>query len=152
MWYEPNTKAFDLLAPFSKDCQRIVRSLLSDDPAERCPRLTAPDASSRRGVGKFWIASVSIGVIGLIALLRLCLSPSPSSSQPHSPISTSQSLHCMGEEFVFCPCPPGTTRCKSGTQSDDACGRRSRCACGCRVASRRAECGNRTCADADGGF
>ena len=116
MWYEPNTKAFDLLAPFSKDCQRIVRSLLSDDPAERCPRLTAPDASSRRGVGKFWIASVSIGVIGLIAFLRLCLSPSPSplsspspsSSQPHSPISTSQSLHCMGEDFVFCPCPPGT--------------------------------------------
>ena len=25
MWYEPNTKAFDLLAPFSKDCRRIVR-------------------------------------------------------------------------------------------------------------------------------
>lgn len=31
MWYEPNTKAFDLLAPFSKKCQRLVRQLLSDD-------------------------------------------------------------------------------------------------------------------------
>ena len=25
MWYEPNTKAFDLLAPFSKDCRRMIQ-------------------------------------------------------------------------------------------------------------------------------
>ena len=103
MWYEPNTKAFELLAPFSKDCQRIVRRLLTDNPAERCPRLTVPDASSRRGVGKFWVTSASICVIGLIALL--CLWPSPSPSPSPSPFS----LHyCKGVDFVFCHCPPGT--------------------------------------------
>ena len=111
MWYEPNTKAFDLLAPFSKKCQQIVRRLLSDDPAERCPRLTVPDASSRRGVGKLWIASVIIGLIGLIALLHLW--PSPSSSSSPSPTSSSSpspfSLHyCKGVDFAFCPCPAGT--------------------------------------------
>ena len=109
MWYEPNTKAFDLLAPFSKNCQRIVRRLLTDDPAERCPRLTVPDASSRRGVGKFWITSVSIGVIGLIALLCLWPSPSPSSSPSSLPSSSPFSLHyCKGVDFAFCPCPAGT--------------------------------------------
>ena len=121
MWYEPNTKAFDLLAPFSKNCQRIVRRLLSADPAERCPRLTVPDASSRRGVGKFWIASVSIGVIGLIVVLRLWPSPSPlsspspssspssSSSSSPSPSSSPFSLHyCKGVDFAFCHCPSGT--------------------------------------------
>ena len=110
MWYEPNTKAFDLLAPFSRACQRTVRRLLSDDPAERCPRLTAPDASSRRGIGKFWIASVSIGVIGFIALLRLWPSPAPSPSSPPPPLfSTLSTLHyCKGVDFAFCPCPPGT--------------------------------------------
>ena len=105
MWYEPNTKAFDLLAPFSKNCQRIVRRLLTDVPAERCPRLTVPDASSRRGVGKFWVTSVSIGVIGLIALLCLWPSSSPSSS----PLPSSFPLHyCKGVDFTFCPCPAGT--------------------------------------------
>ena len=109
MWYEPNTKAFDLLAPFSKKCQRIVRRLLTDDPAERCPRLTVPDASSRRGVGKFWITSVSIGVIGLIALLRFwpLSSPLPSSS-PSSPPSPFSLHYCKGVDFAFCPCPSGT--------------------------------------------
>ena len=112
MWYEPNTQAFDLLLPFSKDCQRTVRRLLSDDPAERCPLPTVPDASSRRGVGAFWIASVSIGVIGLIVWLRLwpSLSSSPSPSPTSSPVfSASQFLHfCEGVDFAFCPCPPGT--------------------------------------------
>lgn len=107
MWYEPNTKAFDLLAPFSKECQRIVRRLLSDDPADRGPRLAVPDASTRRGIGKSWVASVSIGVIGLIALLRLWPTPSPSSS-PRFSTSTTQTLHCMGVDFAFCPCPAGT--------------------------------------------
>ena len=101
MWYEPNTKAFDLLAPFSKKCQRIVRQLLSDAPAERRPRLTVPDASSRRGVGKFWIASVSIGLIGLIALLRPWPSPTPSPS----PFSLN---YCKGVDFSFCSSPAGT--------------------------------------------
>ena len=110
MWYEPDTKAFDLLAPFSKTCQRTVRRLLSDDPAERCPHRIVPDASSRRGVGKFWIASVSIGVIGLIALLRLWPSPAPSPSSPPPPLfSTLSTLHyCKGVDFAFCSCPPGT--------------------------------------------
>ena len=111
MWYEPNTKAFDLLAPFSKNCQQIVRRLLSDDPAERCPRLTVPDASSRRGVGKFWIASVSIGLIGLIALIRLWTSPSstPTPSPTATSTATPLSLHyCKGVDFAFCPCPAGT--------------------------------------------
>lgn len=115
MWYEPNTKAFDLLAPFSRKCQQIVRRLLSDDPAERCPRLTVPDASSRRGVGKLLIASVSIIVIGLIALLCLCPSPLPSpspsssSSPSPSPSPSPFSLHyCKGVDFAFCPCPAGT--------------------------------------------
>ena len=110
MWYEPNTKAFDLLAPFSKDCQRIVRRLLSDDPAERRPRLTVPDASSRRGVGKFWVASASIGVIGLIVLLRLWSTLTPSSPAPTLfSTSTSSSLHyCKDADFTFCPCPEGT--------------------------------------------
>lgn len=116
MWYEPNTQAFDLLLPFSRKCQRTIRRLLSDDPAERCPLATVPDASMRRGIGKFWIASVSIGVIGLIALLRLWPSSSPSSLPPPSSPSptlfssvTSSSLHyCKDADFAFCPCPAGT--------------------------------------------
>ena len=116
MWYEPNTQAFDLLLPFSKDCQRIVRRLLSDKPDERASLPAVPDVSSRRGVGKFWIASVSMGVIGLIALLCRCLSPAPSLSVPSPPLSstsaslsTSRSFHyCKGVDFVFCPCPAGT--------------------------------------------
>lgn len=115
MWYEPNTNAFDLLAPFSKNCQRIVRRLLSDDPAERCPRLTVSDASSCRGVGKLRIASASIVVIGLIVLFRLWPSSSPSSSPPPTPspaptpTSTPISLHyCKGVDFTFRQCLPGT--------------------------------------------
>ena len=48
MWYEPNTKAFDLLAPFSKDCRRIVRRLLSDDAGTRRPR---PEDFRTHGAG-----------------------------------------------------------------------------------------------------
>ncbi|MBQ0033213.1 MAG: serine/threonine protein kinase, partial [bacterium] len=48
MWYEPNTKAFDLLAPFSKKCQQIVRQLLSDDARARRPR---PEDDCVHGAG-----------------------------------------------------------------------------------------------------
>ena len=110
MWYEPNTKAFDLLLPFSRKCQRTVRRLLSDDPAERCPLPTVPDASSCRGLGRFWIASVSLGVIGSIALLRHLSSPTPSSPSPTLfSAATSSPLHyCKDADFAFCPCPAGT--------------------------------------------
>lgn len=114
MWYEPGTNAFDLLAPFSKECQRIVRRLLSDDPDERCPRFTVPDAPSRRGAGRFLMAIALSGVIGLIFFFRHLTPPAPSSPPPLStsfPTSaaTSFSLHyCKGVDFAFRPCPAGT--------------------------------------------
>lgn len=114
MWYEPNTQAFDLLLPFSRKCQRTIRRLLSDDPAERCPLATVHDASTRRGIGKFWIASVSIGVTGLIVWFSLWPLPSPL-PPPSSPSptlfssATSSPLHyCKDADFAFCPCPAGT--------------------------------------------
>lgn len=96
MWYEPNTQAFDLLLPFSKDCQRIVRRLLSDDPAMRKPLSAAVRKSVLSALPQTaWIAAVM-----LLAL------PSPTSSPE---FSTSQSLHfSKGVDFAFCPCPSGT--------------------------------------------
>ena len=123
MWYEPNTKAFDLLAPFSKNCQRIVRRLLSDDAGARRPR---PDdlhtdgagPSRPRPIGTI-LAFALLGLLGLLAWFGLShdsvSSPSPSSS-PSSPpplsstsTPTSRSFHyCKGVDFAFCHCPSGT--------------------------------------------
>lgn len=122
MWYEPNTKAFDLLAPFSKDCRRIVRRLLSDDAGTRRPR---PEDFRTHGAGasRPRVVEAILGVLFFILLglsAWLCFSPdsssspSPSSSPPpysppHASTSTSFSLHyCKGVDFAFCPCPAGT--------------------------------------------
>ena len=122
MWYEPNTKAFDLLAPFSKDCRRIVRRLLSDDAGTRRPR---PEDFRTHGAGASRPRVVE-AILGLLFFVLLGLSawlcfspdssssPSPSSSPPpysppHASTSTSFSLHyCKGVDFAFCPCPAGT--------------------------------------------
>ena len=122
MWYEPNTKAFDLLAPFSKNCQRIVRQLLSDDAGTRRPR---PEDFRTHGAGasRPRVVEAILGVLFFVLLglsAWLCFSPdsssspSPSSSPPpysppHASTSTSFSLHyCKGVDFAFCPCPAGT--------------------------------------------
>ena len=122
MWYEPNTKAFDLLAPFSKDCRRIVRRLLSDDAGTRRPR---PEDFRTHGAGasRPRVVEAILGVLFFVLLglsAWLCFSPdsssspSPSSSPPpysppHASTSTSFSLHyCQGVDFAFCPCPAGT--------------------------------------------
>ena len=111
MWYEPNTQAFDLLLPFSKDCQRIVRRLLSDDPAARSPTLADVRKSVRSALPRaVWIAAVVILALGLWTWFWLLhdstASPSPTSSPE---FSSSQFLHfCKGVDFSFCPCPPGT--------------------------------------------
>ena len=122
MWYEPNTKAFDLLAPFSKDCRRIVRRLLSDDAGTRRPR---PEDFRTHGAGasRPRVIEAILGVLFFVLLglsAWLCFSPdsssspSPSSSPPpysppHASTSTSFSLHyCKGVDFAFCPCPAGT--------------------------------------------
>ena len=122
MWYEPNTKAFDLLAPFSKDCRRIVRRLLSDDAGTRRPR---PEDFRNHGAGasRPRVVEAILGVLFFVLLglsAWLCFSPdsssspSPSSSPPpysppHASTSTSFSLHyCKGVDFAFCPCPAGT--------------------------------------------
>ena len=122
MWYEPNTKAFDLLAPFSKDCRRIVRRLLSDDAGTRRPR---PENFSTHGAeaSRPRVVEAILGVLFFVLLglsAWLCFSPdsssspSPSSSPPpysppHASTSTSFSLHyCQGVDFAFCPCPAGT--------------------------------------------
>ena len=122
MWYEPNTKAFDLLAPFSKDCRRIVRRLLSDDAGTRRPR---PEDVRTHGAGasRPRVVEAILGVLFFVLLglsAWLCFSPdsssspSPSSSPPpysppHASTSTSFSLHyCKGVDFAFCPCPAGT--------------------------------------------
>ena len=122
MWYEPNTKAFDLLAPFSKNCQRIVRQLLSDDAGTRRPR---PEDFRTHGAGasRPRVVEAILGVLFFVLLglsAWLCFSPdsssspSPSSSPPpysppHASSSTSFSLHyCKGVDFAFCQCPAGT--------------------------------------------
>ena len=122
MWYEPNTKAFDLLAPFSKNCQRIVRRLLSDDAGTRRPR---PEDFRTHGAGasRPRVVEAILGVLFFVLLglsAWLCFSPdsssspSPSSSPPpysppHASTSTSFSLHyCKGVDFAFCQCPAGT--------------------------------------------
>ena len=122
MWYEPNTKAFDLLAPFSKDCRRIVRRLLSDDAGTRRPR---PEDFRTHGAGasRPRVVEAILGVLFFVLLglsAWLCFSPdsssspSPSSSPPpysppHASTFTSFSLHyCKGVDFAFCPCPAGT--------------------------------------------
>ena len=121
MWYEPNTKAFDLLAPFSKNCQRIVRRLLSDDAGTRRPR---PEDFRTHGAGasRPRVVEAILGVLFFVLLglsAWLCFSPdssspSPSSSPPpysppHASSSTSFSLHyCKGVDFAFCQCPAGT--------------------------------------------
>ena len=112
MWYEPNTKAFDLLAPFSKKCQRIVRQLLSDDAGERCPRpegdrVCGAGASRPRVIGTVFVLAL-LGLLGWLCISR----SSPSSSPPplfSTSSSTSNTLHyCKDVDFAFCPCPPGT--------------------------------------------
>lgn len=123
MWYEPNTKAFDLLAPFSKNCQRIVRQLLSDDAGTRRPRpedfRTHDAGASRPRVVEAILGVLFFVLLGLSAWLCFSpdsssSSPSPSSSPPpysppHASTSTSFSLHyCKGVDFAFCPCPAGT--------------------------------------------
>ena len=121
MWYEPNTKAFDLLALFSKDCRRIVRRLLSDDAGMRRPRpedfRTHDAGASRPRVVEAILGVLFFVLLGLSAWLCFSpdsSSPSPSSSPPpysppHAFTSTSFSLHyCKGVDFAFCPCPAGT--------------------------------------------
>lgn len=116
IWYEPNTKAFDLLAPFSKDCQRIVRQLLSDDAGTRRPR---PENCRAHGAGLSRVRVVgAVFVFALLGLLMwFCLShnfvlsppPSPSPSPSPPPSSSPFSLHyCKDVDFAFCPCPAGT--------------------------------------------
>ena len=104
MWYEPNTKAFDLLAPFSKECQRVVRRLLSDDPSARVPTVIRSRTACRSVFG--WTAGVIV-LAGVLFAIRHSLCP-------HSPpVSPSPfSLHyCDGVDFRFQPCPEGTNSC-----------------------------------------
>ena len=111
MWYEPNTKAFDLLAPFSKACQRIVRQLLSDDAWARHPRPKDCPAhgvvASRPRVVRAFLGVAAIAFLGF--LVWLCFSNASVSSPSPSPSSSPFSLHyCKGIDFVFRPCPAGT--------------------------------------------
>lgn len=110
MWYEPNTKAFDLLASFSRDCQQIVRQLLSDDPARRKPvsidvRKSAPSVSLRTACFAF----LTVLALGLLAWY--CHSPTPTTPTTTTtpPTTPPQILHFSeGVDFAFCPCPAGT--------------------------------------------
>ena len=108
MWYEPNTKAFDLLAPFSRKCQQIVRQLLSDDARARRPR---PKDGRVRGAGAS--RPRIVGAVLVFALLVLLgfwawfFFSHDSVSSP-SPSPSPFSLHyCKGVDFAFCPCPAG---------------------------------------------
>ena len=113
MWYEPNTQAFDLLAPFSKECRRTIRRLLSDDPSVRTPGRAA---SSHGHKLVPWLAAVIVlGVTSGLAVALISGFSSALSSSPSSPAlpslvpSTPLKLHFhKGVDFVFCPCPPGT--------------------------------------------
>ena len=116
MWYEPNTNAFDLLAPFSKNCQRRVRQLLTDDPGSRNPTLANVRKSGR--FVRSQMIGFAVAVLFVLGLLSwFCFSrdsdsspsPLPSPSSPLSADFTSKSLHyCKGVDFDFCPCPAGT--------------------------------------------
>ena len=134
MWYEPNTKAFDLLTPFSKDCQRIVRRLLSESPNERTPvshnqhntvraalsslhnTVRAALSSLRNAVRAAPSRPARLAVSSLLVLLLvLCwhfFPPPPPSPPPPPHLSTSHHplmLHYRdGVDFTFCPCPAGT--------------------------------------------
>ena len=108
MWYEPGTNAFDLLTPFSKKCQRLVRRLLSDDPAARNP--VSPD--KRKSVLS---APSRTAIIVVLALFAVCfswwlyLSPSSTLTPTPTPTSTPIPLHYSeGVDFAFRPCPVGT--------------------------------------------
>ena len=109
MWYEPNTKAFDLLAPFSKNCQRIVRQLLSDDAGTRRPR-PEDDRVHGAGASRPRIVRALLGVAAIAFLgflLWLCFSTNSVPSPSPSP-STLSFHYCKGVDFAFCPCPAGT--------------------------------------------
>lgn len=122
LWYEPDTKAFDLLAPFSKECQRLVRQLLSADARARCPRpgsrcVYGARLSRPRSIRVFLgvAAFIILGLLSWFCFSRGSVSSHSAASSPSSPPShhftnsTSQSFHyCKGVDFAFCPCPPGT--------------------------------------------
>lgn len=82
MWYEPGTAAFELLSPFSPECQAVVRRLLSDDPAQRRPEalgLRRWRHWRRRRVVKFAavaLAGLAVAAAGVIGW-RLSRAPSP---------------------------------------------------------------------------
>lgn len=125
LWYEPNTHAFDLLAPFSKECQRILRRLLSDDPAARTPVSPATGKTPANAISR--ASGIVVGValvLGLSAFLfhssnfretAFGVNPQPSTLKPQTSNHESQteslplSLHyCKGVDFEFRPCPAGT--------------------------------------------
>ena len=107
MWYEPNTKAFDLLQPFSKACQELVRRLLADDPARRAP-IAAPKRKARPWWRVLAAAFAVAGLAGAIGGLWRPKTPMPFASASvewNKPLA----LHCDGDiDFIFRPCPVGT--------------------------------------------
>ena len=110
LWYEPNTKAFDLLLPFSKPCQELVRRLLSDDPARRAPgEVRAPRPRTSRRV--LTAAVAAAGLVGaIVGFGRLTAPPMSASAEWGKPLA----LHYDEDvDFAFCPCPAGTNELSS---------------------------------------
>ena len=107
LWYEPGTQAFDLLAPFSKECQKIVRRLLSADPSARTPVEGGTHGGTGsavvRRLARVLIVGVLLGIVGVMAFRKTAEKASePSMSAPMVLTYGKDSV------FRFLPCPAGT--------------------------------------------
>ena len=117
LWYEPDTNAFDLLAPYDKVWTKRLKKLLAVNPAERHPVHVRPPQARPRAMTRI-LLPIAFGVVllGLLVGLTLPVSTPPPSPPPSPPpfISTSHTLqYGKDAEFTFRPCPPGTNVCEN---------------------------------------
>ena len=96
LWYEPDTNAFDLLAPYDKVWTKRLKKLLAVNPAERHPVHVRPPQARPRAMTCI-LLPIAFGVVllGLLVGLTLPVSTPPPSPPPSPPpfTSTSHTLH-----------------------------------------------------------